>query len=277
MSTQLIVAPNAIPALAVPNDLLTKVQAQLAQVVANQVSAMPRLSFGGKQFNITINGTEVPLDDRVLDVHILAIDPNFHYVFNQYKYDDVKDSADKGNMWVRYPLPTDEVIFTPTAEWATRQYKQRAVVMLANDPEHRLFVVDFGYNSIKKVGNPSLGLLNLSQLMTQFQAMVSQNPQVAPFMFTVQMSFTREVQPEIQFSLIDQRNPGNYEARFANAGAFNAMLEALSNGEADKMIKVDEYRSGNHEQATAPVQAQAPVAPVQAPVASVQAPTLATL
>ena len=157
--SQLIIAPNAMPALQLPADVLAKVQAQLKQAADNQSSSLPRLSFGGKMFNLTVGGSKVELQDRVLDVHIVAIDPNFHYVFNEFGYDDVKDKDDKGRVLVRYPLPTDEFTFTPTTEFASRQYKQHCVVMLANDPEHKLFIVDFGYNSIKKVGNPALGLL----------------------------------------------------------------------------------------------------------------------
>ena len=65
--SQLIIAPNAMPALQLPSDVLAKVQAQLSQAAANQTTSLPRLSFGGKQFTITIGGTAVPLDDRVLD------------------------------------------------------------------------------------------------------------------------------------------------------------------------------------------------------------------
>ena len=285
--SQLIIAPNAMPALQLPTDVLAKVQAQLKQAADNQTSSLPRLSFGGKMFNLTIGGSKVELQDRVLDVHIVAIDPNFHYVFNEFGYDDVKDKDDKGRVLVRYPLPTDEFTFTPTAEFASRQYKQRCVVMLADDPEHKLFVVDFGYNSIKKVGNPALGLLNLSQLITQFQFYQSSNPQLLPFMFTVQLSFTREVQPEIQFSLYDQRQQGNYQARFANAGAMDAIVKALSDGTVDNLMKV-EYDSASQgqthvapaqrpapqsTQAVAPAPQTAPVQPASIRMPVAQAPT----
>lgn len=289
MSNQLIIAPNAMPALQLPADVLAKVQAQLKQAADNQSSSLPRLSFGGKQFNLTFGGNTVPLDDRVLDVHIVAIDPQFHYAFFEKSYDESKNSEDKGRILVRYPLPTDDFIFTPTAEFTQRAYKQRCVVMLANDPEHRLYIMDLGYNSIKKVGNPSLGLLNLSQLITQFDFYNKQNPQLLPFMFTVQMSFTREVQPEIQFSLYDQKAQGNYQARFATPAAIDAMIQALSNGEVDNLMKV-EYDSANVQgqqaqpQAVSPAQQQAPqpmqtvapapqtvpVQPAPAPVAEVE-------
>lgn len=266
MSNQLIIAPTAMPALQLPADVLAKVQAQLSQAAANQTSSLPRLSFGGKQFNLTFGGNTVPLDDRVLDVHIVAIDPQFHYAFYEKSYDESKNSEDKGRILVRYPLPTDDFTFTPTAEFTQRAYKQRCVVMLANDPEHKLYIMDLGYNSIKKVGNPSLGLLNLSQLITQFDFYNKQNPQLLPFMFTVQMSFTREVQPEIQFSLYDQKAQGNYQARFATPSAIEAMVQALTNGEVDNLMKV-EYDSASQGQQAQP-QAVSP-APVQTPVAPV--------
>lgn len=275
--SQLIIAPNAMPALQLPADVLAKVQAQLKQAADNQSSSLPRLSFGGKMFNLTVGGSKVELQDRVLDVHIVAIDPSFHYVFNEFGYDDVKDKDDKGRVLIRYPLPTDEFTFTPTTEFASRQYKQRCVVMLADDPEHKLFIVDFGYNSIKKVGNTALGLLNLSQLITQFQFYQNSNPQLFPFMFTVQLSFTREVQPEIQFSLYDQRQQGNHQARFANAGAMDAIVKALSDGSVDNLMKV-EYDSASVQSTTGtPVQGQQPAetvspAPVQTPVAPAQQP-----
>ena len=143
--------------------------------------------------------------------------------------------------------------------------------MLANDPEHRLYIMDLGYNSIKKVGNPSLGLLNLSQLITQFDFYNKQNPQLLPFMFTVQMSFTREVQPELQFSLYDQKAQGNYQARFATPAAIDATVQALSNGEVDNLLKV-EYDSASQGQQAQP-QAVSP-APVQTPVATPVAPVV---
>lgn len=278
--SQLIIAPNAMPALQLPADVLAKVQAQLKQAADNQSSSLPRLSFGGKQFNLTLGGNTVPLDDRVLDVHIVAIDPQFHYAFFEKSYDESKNSEDKGRILVRYPLPTDDFTFTPTAEFTQRAYKQRCIVMLANDPEHRLYIMDLGYNSVKKVGNPSLGLLNLSQLITQFDFYNKQSPQLLlPFMFTVQMSFTREVQPEIQFSLYDQKAQGNYQARFATPAAIDAMVQALSNGEVDNLMKV-EYDSANVQSTTStPVQGQqaqqqaVSTAPVQTPIAPVMQPT----
>ena len=265
-SNQLILTGVNLPTLNLPNDVLAKVQAQFAAAAANATTSLPRLSFSGKMFNLTMGGSTVELNDRVLDVHIVAVNPQFHYQFFEKSYDESRASDDSGRTMSRYPLPEDEFEFTPTAEWAQRAYKQRCVVMLANDPDHKLYVVDFGYKSVKKSGNPSLHLLNLSQLVTQFDFITRQNPQVLPFMFTVQLSFTRETVPEIQFSLIDQMAQGNNQPRFATPAAIEAMVTALSNGEVDNLLKI-EYDSASNEAAT-PV--QQPVQPVQQIVQPVQ-------
>ena len=268
MSNQLVLAGVQLPTLTLPQDVLAKVKAQFSQAAANTTSATPRLSFGGKSFNITVGNDKAELQERVLDVHIVAIDPQFHYQFFEKSYDESKGSDDKGRMMSRYPLPTDDFTFTPTREWSQRAYKQRAVVMLANDPDHKLYVVDFGYNSIKKVGNPQLGLLNLSQLITTLDTFSRTNQGILPFMFTVQLSFTREVQPEIQFSLYDQRQQGSNQARFATPAAMDAIANALSDGSVDNLMKI-EFDSADFNKDTQSTQAQAPVqqAPVQqAPV-----------
>ena len=64
--SQLIIAPNAMPALQLPADVLAKVQAQLKQAADNQSSSLPRLSFGGKMFNLTVGGSKVELQNRTL-------------------------------------------------------------------------------------------------------------------------------------------------------------------------------------------------------------------
>ena len=268
MSNQLILSGVQLPVLNLSPDVMAKVQAQFAQAAANTTTSLPRLSFGGKMFNVTFGGDTVELQDRVLDVHLVAIDPQFHYTFYEKAYTGT-DSDKDGRIMSRYPLPTDDFEFTPTHEWSQRAYKQRAVVMLANDPDHKLYVVDFGYNSIKKVGNPQLGLLNLSQLIAQLDFITRQNPQVLPFMFTIQLSFTKASVAEIQFSLYDQRQQGNTQARFATPAAIEAMANAIANGDVDNLIKIEFDSAANKSETPAvkaPVQQPAPVATPVAPV-----------
>ena len=251
MSNQLTLAGVQLPSLNISPEIVAKVQAQFAQAASNTTTSFPRLSFGGKMFNITFGGDTIELQDRVLDVHLVAIDPQHHYTFYEKKYTGNDSDKDSRTM-SRYPLPTDEFEFTPTSEWEQRSYRQRAVVMLANDPEHKLYAVDFGYNSIKKVGNPQLGLLNLSQLIAQLDFITRQNPQILPFMLTVQLSFTKATVPEIQFSLYDQRAQGNTQARFATPAAIEAMANAIANGDVDSLMKI-EYDSGDKKDTATPV------------------------
>lgn len=237
--SNLITLPGNLPAIQLDQSVLARAQSMLQAAVANMTSSgIPRLSFGGKMFNLTADGATVELQDRVLDVHIVAVNPRHHYVFYDRTYEGAEASADTA-MMARYPLPEDEIEFKPFDGWVSRAYKQRAVVMLANDPSHKLYATDFGYNSIRKIGNPQLNLLNLSQLMQQFNVFNQQNQALLPFLFTVQLSFTKEVVPEVQFSLVDQRIPGNQQIRFADTAAAIAMQEALMSGEVDELMKIE--------------------------------------
>lgn len=270
MSNQLVLAGVQLPAIQLPADVVAKVANQFAQAAANTTTGLPRLSFGGKMFNISFGGSEpVELQDRVLDVHIVAIDPQFHYTFYEKSYTGT-DADKEGRIMSRYPTADDSFEFTPTAEWAQRAYKQRAVVMLANDPDHKLYVADFGYNSVKKVGNPQLGLLNLSQLITQLDFFTRNNQGILPFMFTVQLSFTRASVAEIQFSLYDQRVQGSQQARFATPAAIEAMAQAIASGEVDNLMKVEYDSATNQANEQAGVSSPAPVAYPTAPVPPVQ-------
>lgn len=262
-----LVIPNNLPQVQFSADLVARAQNMLQSAVQNMASAPPRLSFGGRSFNLTAEGATIEIQDRVLDVHLVAIDSRHHYVF--YEKDYAGADVDSGKVMARYPNDSDSFEFTPTAEWRQRAYKHRAVVMLANDPNHRLYVTDFGYNTCRRTGNVQLGLLNLGQLITQLNYFAQQNQALLPFLFTVQMSFTKESVPEVQFSLFDQRNPGSQEVRFATTAAVNAMQEAFANGTVDNLMKV-EFTAGGAS-TRAPNAQVVPTLPQAAPQAQPQA------
>nr|DAD83117.1 MAG TPA: hypothetical protein [Podoviridae sp. ctlpi2] len=255
-----------LPQVQLPADVLAKIAAQFATAAANVSASIPRLTFAGREFRLNENGTERALDSKLLDVHIVAVNPTHHYQFFEREYDETKDMpvGERGNMMSRLPLPSDEIEWTPTKEWAQRLYKQRVVLMLADDPQHRLWVADFGYKSVRKSGNPAIGLFNLGQLLVQFNEFQKTNPKLLPFLFTVQLSFTRESVPEVQFSLTDQRADANgvisKDVRFARQDAIEAIMAAISDGSAEKMLDVayDSRTSNNAEpegQAAAPTTA----------------------
>lgn len=257
------VLPGNLPQIQLSPDLVARAQSMLQEAAQNLSSAPPRLSFGGKMFNLTSNGATVELQDRVLDVHIVAIDSRHHYVFYERAYEGV--DGDSGKSMARYPVPEDTIEYTPTKEWAQRTYRHRCVVMLANDPNHNLYVVDFGYNSCKKTGNINLGLMNLGQLVTLLNSYAKQNAALLPFLFTVQLSFTKETVPEVQFSLFDQRAPQSHEVRFASPGAINAMQTAFTDGTIDNLMKVEYSSAAQSSQPAlaAPAAPQAPQIPQQ--------------
>lgn len=263
-----------LPQVQLPSDVLAKVAVQFASAAANVSASISRLTFAGREFRLNENGTERALDSKLLDVHIVAVNPTHHYQFYEREYDDTKDMpvGERGNMMSRLPLASDEIEWTPTKEWAQRLYKQRVVLMLADDPQHRLWVADFGYKSVRKSGNPAIGLFNLGQLLVQFNEFQKNNPQLLPFLFTVQLSFTRESVPEVQFSLTDQRADANgivnKEVRFARPDAIEAIIAAISDGSAEKLLDVaydSRTRSGEEqeEQAAPPTTATYATTPQQ--------------
>lgn len=263
MNNLVIQTNQNLPAVNLDPSILAKVQQQFTQAAANVTSSRPRLSFAGRAFNLTFGGEKVELQERVLDVHIVAIDPQFHYTFYEKDFNDPDN--ENGRILSRYPTPEDTFEFTPTAEWKQRTYKQRAVVMLANDPEQKLYIADFGYNSIKKSGNPAIGLFNLSQLITQLDYITRNSNGILPFMLTVQLSFTRDTVPVVQFSLYDQRVQGDNNARFATAANIEFMAKAIASGEVDKLMDVSydsQEQTGATTKATVQPTAQA-VAPQQ--------------
>ena len=241
MSNQLVITNlNQVPAVNLPESVMAKVQAQFnsATEALSSTGSAARLSFAGRSFHLNLGQNKTELDERVLDVYLVAIDPKFHYVFYDKPYTGNENEEIK--TLTRYPNAEDPIVFEKTKEWASRAYKQRAIVMLANDPDHKLYIADFGYNSVKKSGNPQLGLFNLAQLVSYLTSINQQNPQILPFMITVQMSFTSASVPEIQFSLIDQRQKGgNQQVRFADNASIEAMINAISSGETDSLLKMD--------------------------------------
>lgn len=264
MSNQLILSGVQLPAVNISPELAAKVSGQFARAAANVTTSFPRLSFGGKTFNVSFGGDTVELPDRVLDVHLVAVDETFHYTFYEKAFTGAASDKD-GVVMSRYPVATDPIDFHPTQEWAHRAYKHRAVVMLADDSEHKLYAVDFGYNSVKKVGNASLGLLNLSQLVSYLTFVNKQNPQLLPFMLTIQLSFTKASVPEVQFSLYDQRQQGNTQARVASPAAINAILNALGSGEVDNLLRIEyDSTASKSEEVTQQPSVAAPVVQPQA-------------
>lgn len=241
MTNQVITFPNAnLPSLAnLPSDLLAKVAGQWKRAAELATSAPNRLTFKSSRFNLSDGGSEpVVLDDRVLDVYLVAVNPQFHYVFYDMDYDTAEKMGKTPKTLSRYPIEGENWDSPPPAGFVQRNYRQRAVIMLANDPTHKLYVVDFGYKSVKQSGNAQSNTCNLSTLLKSLHGFFSQNQGLMPFMMTVQLSFdTKHSVPVVAFSLYDNRNHST-DIRFANDAAIAEMIRVLSNGDVERLLDI---------------------------------------
>lgn len=239
-----LLRPDRMPKLAMPEEISARIRNMFSEAAENTSSSLPRLTFGRMTFNLSFGASSRELPGRTLDVHILAINPRFHYVFYQNKFTGT-DADKEGRVMSRYPLATDPIEFPPDGDgfWAQRMYRQRCVVMIANDPSRKLYVADFGYKSVRKPKIPEMGLLNLSDLAAQFDIMMKTSKDFFPFMAKIQLSFAKDTVPVVQFSFFDQLNPDSDTIRFADEASSNAMIQMLASGEVDRLMDVT-YDSG---------------------------------
>lgn len=243
MSNQLVIKGlDNLPSINLPESVIAKVQAQFADA-AKQVAGggVPRMTFAGNTFHLTFGDSTTDLDERVLDVYLVGVNPQFHYTFFEKTYAEMeKEGASNARpkMLSRFPTEDDDWQFEPTEEWHSRVYKQRAIVMLPDTLDY--YVADFGYNSVKKTGNPQLGIFSFSQLLSQMNYITQQSKgAVLPFMIKVQMSFSKKATvPELQFSLFDQKS-NDRELRFADNEAIEKMAQLIASGEIDELLTKD--------------------------------------
>lgn len=239
MTNQVIPFGNVnVPVPQMNADFAAKIAAQWQQAAALATNAPNRITFKSNRFNISKGGGEpVQLSELTLDVHIVAVNPQFHYVFYDRTYDESEKTGVAPKTLSRYPLPDEKFDSPLPAGFVQRNYRQRAIVMLANDPQHELYVVDFGYKSVRQSGNANVGTCSFATLlktMGDFQA----SHGIMPFTFTVQLSFDgSQSVPVVAFSLYDLRNRSN-EVRFASEPAIQAMVEAMTDGTTDRLLDI---------------------------------------
>lgn len=243
------------------------------------------MGFKGRSFYIKTGGSSVELPTRNIDVYLLGINADDHVTFHKTKYDGENTEAER-DAFTRFIRKADK----KTKEWeagdhmeagqyyASRTRKRRAVLMLASDTEQRLIIADLGELSIYAPRDTNLGLFSLQQLMKQFATMRKHNPRALPFLFKLQMLFTPDSVPVVQFSFIDQLNRGT-QVRLADEQAINRITKAWQDGEVERLLNLwiepADAVAGNNAQTT-PVAQPAPVPPLvpsdvvtQAPVAPV--------
>lgn len=225
------------------------------------------LGFRGREFSLRGNGTDVALPNKQVDFYLVAMRPNDHFVFYDTTYDESESSV-QGNMLTRDVLASDPKEFIPTGQWKSRSRKRRCVIMLANDTDKRLVIADFGAKSVYQPTEINAGLFNLSKLQQQIASIRNSNPNIFSFMFTLQMSFTRDNVPVVQFSFMDQLTRAE-PVRQAPPNVVSYIAEQFANGEVERLLNL--WFDGEHtpvpQVQQAPVAPVAPVAPQVAPVA----------
>ena len=230
------------------------------------------LGFRGREFSLRGNGTDVALPNKQVDFYLVAMRPNDHFVFYDTTYDESESSV-QGNMLTRDVLASDPKEFIPTGQWKSRSRKRRCVIMLANDTDKRLVIADFGAKSVYQPTEINAGLFNLSKLQQQIASIRNANPNIFSFMFTLQMSFTRDSVPVVQFSFMDQLTRAE-PVRQAPPNVVSYIAEQFANGEVERLLNL--WFDGEHtpvpQVQQAPVAPVAPVAPQVAPVAPQVAP-----
>ena len=239
------------------------------------------LGFRGREFSLRGNGTEVALPNKQVDFYLVAMRPNDHFVFYDTSFEE-SESGVQGNMLTRDVLASDPKEFIPTGQWKSRSRKRRCVIMLANDTDKRLVIADFGAKSVYQPTEINAGLFNLSKLQQQIASIRKSNPNIFSFMFTLQMSFTRDSVPVVQFSFMDQLTRAE-PVRQAPPNVVSYIAEQFANGEVERLLNLwfdgDPTPVPQVQRApVAPVAPQAapqaaPVAPQAAPVAPQAAPT----
>lgn len=227
------------------------------------------MSFKGRSFYVRAGGDSVELPSRHVDVYVVAIRDTDHLSFYESEYGDGQE-VDPNTTFTRDFRTGDP----KTSEWASkkpaeearfksRTRKRRVVLLLDGDQEQKLVVADLGELSVYAPRDTNLGLFSLTQLLKQFASMRKHNSQIMPFMFKLQMSFTPDSVPVVQFSFQDQlnRDPAN-PFRQAPEHIVKRAIEAWNNGEVQELLDlwINKADAPATQQVSAPVAQQAPVA-----------------
>lgn len=221
------------------------------------------LGFRGRDFSLRGNGTDVTLPNKQVDFYLVAMRPNDHFVFYDTSFDDA-ESGVQGTMLTRDVLASDPKEFIPTGQWKSRSRKRRCVIMLANDTDKRLVIADFGAKSVYQPTEINAGLFNLSKLQQQIASIRKSNPSIFSFMFTLQMSFTRDSVPVVQFSFMDQLTRAE-PVRQAPPDVVAYIAEQFANGEVERLLNMwfDNEPTQAPQVEQAPQVQQAPKAPAE--------------
>lgn len=238
-----------LPSINLPAGIAAKLAAQWQQAEQNVTFSYPVLKTKNGRFVLQDNGNDTTLEALTLDVFLVAIDPRIHYTFYAKKFDELKE-GEQVQTKSCYPDPNEPYDAPIPAPFVQKKVSQRAVVMLAGDPSHKLYSWDIGYNSLRKTGNDHAHTANFSKLLPTLNQFCQMHPGVLQPMICVQLSIdSKPMGGGVAFSLYNAKTPGVFDVRFADAASLEVMMKALSDGTVENMMKVEyEYIPGKDNQ-----------------------------
>ena len=257
MNTEMMNMPTDLGAL-ISGDLLAQIGANLDDVASSFGSGINRLSFKGRDFILYTDGVEIIHDRKILDVVLVASAKNDHRLYYNKPYDpkaSAEDSAPvcwstdgivpdanvpaetKGNDKCE-TCPFNQKGSSANGESRACGRKRRAIVMLADDPDKKLYVTDFSAKTIYEPKDINQGWMNFNNLIKQLASFRKTNAQLVHFAFRLQLGFAPDSVPIVQFSMFDQVARSK-EVRIAPKDIIEACANAWKDGDADRLLGLE--------------------------------------
>lgn len=268
MSNQL--AQFNIPAL--PANIAAQMLGNLNNSDDSFGDGFSRLSFGGRTFHLKSGSSDIEWETRTIDVALVASALNDSRVFYKEAY-DAKATDSTPTCWATDGVAPDASVVEKQSDKCDTcpmnekgsgandsracSRRRRVVLIVEEDSEKKLFTADLTGSSIYAHRENKLGLFNWKDTIKQINTMVRAHPGIIPTNFLLQMSFTNDTVPIVQFSFKDQRPGSSAQAvRASSMETVNAAIAAWESGEAKRLIESPVARGDG---STAPVpSAQAP-------------------
>ena len=244
--------PAAFAQIQLPADLANQMIGNIAEVSDSFGEGFNRISFGGRDFHLHVGGAETIYHKKQMDVSLVGSAPNDHRIFYKESYDPKAEGV-KPTCWSSDGISPDADVEQKQAAKCAEcpmnekgsggmggracSRKRRVVFILEEDSEKKLFSTDLSGSSIYADRENKLGLFNWKDTVKQINTMVRAHQGLIPANFLLQMSFTNDTVPIVQFSFKDQVNGGD-NIRPASQATVNAAVEAWNSGEVQRLLEL---------------------------------------
>ena len=213
-----------------------------------------RLSFGGRTFHLKSGSAETEWETRTIDIALVASAPNDSRVFYREAYDP-KAVDPKPTCWATDGVKPDDSVDekqSATCDTCPQNVKgsglndsracsrrRRVVLIIEQDEDRKLYTADISASSIYAPRETKLGLFNWKDTIKQINTMARNTPGIIPTNFLLQMSFTNDTVPIVQFSFKDQRGGTDApQVRASSMQTVEAAIAAWESGEAKRLIEM---------------------------------------